>query len=37
LGWAAGNKFGLAGGDGLKDPLKAVIKHTKLGLGAVRT
>jgi hypothetical protein len=37
MGWAEGNKIGMEGGDGLKDPLKAVIKHTKLGLGAVRT
>jgi hypothetical protein len=37
MGWVEGNKIGMEGGDGLKDSLKAVIKHTKLGLGAIRT
>ncbi|KAK7031105.1 squalene synthetase-like protein [Paramarasmius palmivorus] len=37
MGWAEGDRIGLqSGGQGLKDPLKAVIKNTKLGLGASR-
>ncbi|KAJ8075885.1 squalene synthetase-like protein [Marasmius tenuissimus] len=34
MGWEDGDRIGLSGG--LKDPLKAVIKHSKLGLGATR-
>ncbi|KAK7436842.1 squalene synthetase-like protein, partial [Stygiomarasmius scandens] len=34
MGWSEGDRIGLSGG--LRDPLTAVIKHTKLGLGATR-
>ncbi|KAL0573333.1 squalene synthetase-like protein [Marasmius crinis-equi] len=34
MGWEEGDRIGLSGG--LKDPLTAVIKHSKLGLGANR-
>ncbi|ESK93423.1 r3h domain containing protein [Moniliophthora roreri MCA 2997] len=37
MGWTEGDRIGLqSGGEGLKDPLKAVMKITKLGLGASR-
>ncbi|KAF9264106.1 hypothetical protein L218DRAFT_863575 [Marasmius fiardii PR-910] len=32
MGWADGDRIGLSGG--LNDPLTAIIKHSKLGLGA---
>jgi hypothetical protein len=34
MGWAEGDRIGSTGG--LEAPLTAVIKHTKLGLGAMR-
>ncbi|KAJ7596595.1 hypothetical protein C8J56DRAFT_917845 [Mycena floridula] len=34
MGWSEGDRIGLTGG--LKDPLTAVIKNTKLGLGALK-
>ena len=33
MGWSEGDRIGMQAG-GLQDPLTAVIKHTKLGLGA---
>ncbi len=35
MGWAEGDGIGLSGG--LDAPLKAIIKNTKLGLGASRS
>ena len=35
MGWAEGEVIGLSGG--LEAPLKAIIKNTKLGLGASRS
>ncbi|KAJ4480878.1 hypothetical protein J3R30DRAFT_3287258 [Lentinula aciculospora] len=34
MGWTVGDSIGLSGG--LQNPLTAVIKHTKLGLGAMK-
>jgi hypothetical protein len=34
MGWSEGERIGLTGG--LDAPLTAVIKHTKLGLGATK-
>lgn len=37
MGWAEGQRIGgVGGGDGLADPLVAIVKHSKLGLGASR-
>lgn len=35
MGWSEGDHIGLSGG--IQDPLTAIIKHTKLGLGASRS
>lgn len=35
MGWTEGDRIGVSD-DGLVDPLRAVIKTTKLGLGANR-
>jgi hypothetical protein len=34
MGWSEGDSVGLSGG--LQNPLTAVIKNTKLGLGATK-
>ena len=34
MGWSEGDRIGVTGG--LQDPLTAIIKNTKLGLGAAK-
>lgn len=34
MGWAEGDRIGLSGG--LEAPLVAIVKHSKLGLGAMK-
>jgi hypothetical protein len=34
MGWSEGERIGITGG--LQDPLTAIIKNTKLGLGAAK-
>ncbi len=36
MGWSEGTHIGVAEERALKDPLTAVIKNTKLGLGATK-
>lgn len=36
MGWAEGDRIGARAGAGLAAPLTAIIKTTKLGLGAAR-
>lgn len=36
MGWSEGDRIGTSDGSGLTAPLTAIIKTTKLGLGAAR-